>query len=93
MSDSALLLARSKGFYDSVEWKALRRQVRARDGGVCVLCGSTEHPQVDHIKPRHRYPHLALDPDNCQVLCRSCNSSKGARNTPIRTNWLNPRYN
>jgi 5-methylcytosine-specific restriction endonuclease McrA len=32
---------------------------------------------VDHIKPRSKYPGLALVLSNLQVLCRRCNSSKG----------------
>lgn len=45
-----------------------------------MLCGSTEKPmQVDHIKPRKKYPELALDPNNVQVLCKLCNMGKGDR--------------
>lgn len=32
--------------------------------------------QVDHIKPRSKYPDLAYDPKNLQVLCRDCNKGK-----------------
>ena len=32
---------------------------------------------VDHIKPRLRYPELALDMNNLQVLCAICNHGKG----------------
>lgn len=89
----ATLIAQTRGFYLTPEWKALRRQALTRDGNVCVACGSTERLQVDHLLPRSRYPHLALDLDNVQVLCIHCNSSKGTRTAPIRTMWLNPNYN
>jgi 5-methylcytosine-specific restriction endonuclease McrA len=43
----------------------------------CSLCGSTEDLTGDHITP------LAVGglntPRNIRVLCRSCNSSKGAK--------------
>lgn len=43
----------------------------------CAACGSTDHPEIDHILP------LALggthSPANLQVLCRPCNRSKGAK--------------
>lgn len=28
------------------------------------------------MKPRSKYPELALDPDNLQVLCKACNLGK-----------------
>jgi 5-methylcytosine-specific restriction endonuclease McrA len=31
---------------------------------------------VDHIKPRSKYPALALVLSNLRVLCRRCNSSR-----------------
>ncbi len=30
------------------------------------------------MKPRSKYPELALDPENLQVLCRACNMGKRA---------------
>jgi 5-methylcytosine-specific restriction endonuclease McrA len=41
-----------------------------------MLCNSWENIVVDHIKPRSRFPELALDPENVQVLCDSCNRGK-----------------
>jgi 5-methylcytosine-specific restriction endonuclease McrA len=32
---------------------------------------------VDHIKSRKKYPELALDINNLQVLCSACNHGKG----------------
>ena len=72
-------------FYSSPEWRALRQQVIKEDGTTCAECGvrinSSKDITVDHIVPRSLYPELALKRDNLQVLCRSCNSSKGDRNT------------
>lgn len=56
---------------------ALRSQVFERDFHACKQCGSAENLTVDHI-----YPEIlggGIDLDNLQTLCRSCNSSKGAR--------------
>ena len=70
-------------FYLTPEWKQVRMRILRRDGLVCQRCKSTNLPTyeytVDHVKPRSRHPELALDPSNLQVLCRRCNSSKGAR--------------
>ena len=50
----------------------------------CMRCGVTPRKRsdvnVDHIKPRKTHPHLALDFDNLQVLCRWCNKRKGNKN-------------
>jgi hypothetical protein len=64
-----------------MEWAVLRSRLAAdvfkRDGRRCARCGSAEDLSIDHIVP------LAAggthDLDNLQVLCRSCNSSKGAK--------------
>lgn len=74
-------------FYDSNEWIALRHDVLKRDGRTCVLCGVTGpgvELHVDHIKPRSKYPMLALDPNNLQVLCKHCNLGKSNRDD---TDW------
>lgn len=74
----------SETFYNSREWRALRYQALKKYGGACNACGrsAAEHGvviHVDHIKPRSKYPHLALRLDNLQVLCHECNLAKGNR--------------
>ena len=57
--------------------KQTRAAVFARDGKKCAVCGSTEKITLDHIKPiAHGGDGSA---DNLRVLCRPCNSRKGAR--------------
>ena len=51
----------------------------------CGHRGTQDNPlQVDHIKPRSKFPHLALEISNLQVLCRDCNLGKGNRDA---TDW------
>ena len=55
----------------------LRFFVFRRDGARCTECGSTEDLTLDHI-----YPKSLGGSDtaaNLRVLCRPCNSRKGAR--------------
>jgi 5-methylcytosine-specific restriction endonuclease McrA len=51
--------------------------IAVRTQPYCSYCGSTHDLTGDHITP------LTLDglntPSNIRVLCRSCNSSKGAK--------------
>ena len=56
---------------------AIRRYVLKRDGECCVKCGSRYALQIDHIQPyRDQGTH---EPENLQVLCRSCNLRKEVR--------------
>jgi len=68
-------------FYASSEWRLVREQVIQEQGHVCQECRrriTTDYDlTVDHIKPRSKFPELALDKSNLQVLCRRCNSAKG----------------
>lgn len=70
-------------FYASDAWRKLRYQALEHLGNRCVCCGATpEHGvrlHVDHIKPRSRYPQLALALSNLQILCEDCNLGKGNR--------------
>lgn len=74
-------------FYSSPEWNLIRKQIIKESGRVCAECNkyirSNEDVTVDHIRPRSKYPHLALEKQNLRVLCRSCNASKGDRDSEI----------
>lgn len=67
-------------FFRQKIWKDLRFRVLRKYGYCCLACGRkppmvTLH--VDHIKPRVKYPDLALEFNNLQVLCYDCNVGKG----------------
>lgn len=55
----------------------LRAAVYDRDGRACRECGSTSDLTLDHIYPYSLGGEDTLD--NLRTLCRSCNSTKGAR--------------
>lgn len=68
-------------FLASYEWRRVRMVALKKYGPRCQCCGSTPADgavmNVDHIKPRKLFPHLALDVNNLQVLCHECNHGKG----------------
>jgi len=72
----------NKDFLSSPQWLRARYKVLKRDGARCVCCGATAKDgvkiHVDHIKPRSKYPELALTLSNLQVLCAACNLGKAA---------------
>lgn len=67
-----------KQFYDTREWQIIRYKAIKRYGKACQCCGaSNTEIHVDHIKPRSKFPHLELDIENLQILCKACNLGKG----------------
>ena len=73
-----------ESFYNSEGWKVLRKKAFQKYPSICMRCGNKDFLEVDHVKPRSRYPDLELDIDNLQILCRDCNLSKGVKDSP---NW------
>lgn len=77
----ALTVKGSTEFLKSYAWKKLRYQALLKYEKKCMCCGRTPKDgvqiHVDHIKPRKRYPGLALDINNLQILCGDCNHGKG----------------
>jgi hypothetical protein len=75
-------------FYDSPEWLDARYKALKKAKGFCECCGSRGTPdnviQVDHVLPRSKFPKLALDQSNLQVLCRRCNLGKSNKDG---TDW------
>ncbi len=82
----------SKEFLESYEWRKLRMRVLQAYGARCQCCGRSSVDDVvihvDHIKPRRKYPELALEFNNLQVLCHECNHGKGNWD---ETDWRGPR--
>lgn len=63
--------------YDDPRWKPLRYKTLRKYNFQCLSCnrGNLEL-HVDHIKPISKYPELAFDENNLQVLCKDCNLGK-----------------
>ena len=81
------LLATSRDFYKSTEWRKVRRyflnSVIASEGKlICNYCRrkvDITWVHVDHIKPRSLFPELALEFSNLTVSCPPCNIRKSDR--------------
>lgn len=60
--------------------KKQKREVYERQNGICVRCGKhfeLEEMEADHITPWKEGGTTV--PENCQMLCRNCNRTKGAK--------------
>lgn len=71
----------TKTYKKDVISRTLSRQVMERDHYRCVQCGTHLNLTCDHIIPESKGGPTTFD--NLQTLCRSCNSSKGARWTEV----------
>jgi 5-methylcytosine-specific restriction endonuclease McrA len=67
---------------DSRDWRAMRKQILARDGYTCTYCGQPADT-VDHVLSVKAHPDLALSPDNLTSACKRCNSRKGSRSEAV----------
>ena len=71
---------RAGDFYQSKAWATVRYAALMKHGARCQCCGATAADgasmHVDHIKPRSKFPDLALELSNLQVLCSLCNTAK-----------------
>ena len=59
----------------------MRWAIYARDGYVCLCCGSKSRLTLDHIVPRSKGG--ADEESNLRTYCRSCNSNKNDRDRCI----------
>mgnify|MGYP000039870215 FL=1 len=66
-----------KGYKKKHIGNSLRMAVYERDGFKCVTCGIQKNLTCDHIKPESIGGETTFE--NLQTMCKSCNSSKGAR--------------
>lgn len=68
-------------FLSTYEWRKVRMEALKKYGPKCQCCGATPADgavmNVDHIKPKKKWPSLALDVNNLQILCHDCNHGKG----------------
>lgn len=68
----------SRPEYANAAWRKLSRAMRAAQPW-CTLCGRTEDLTLDHVVPLAKGGTVVPDANGVIVLCRSCNSRRGAR--------------
>lgn len=88
IDDERRAYVNSPAFLASFEWRQLRFKALQKYGRRCQCCGASPGSgavmNVDHVKSRRRFPELALDIGNLQVLCEDCNHGKGNETIDFR---------
>ena len=81
---SNISLEETLKFYNSIEWKELRKEYlndNKRKYFECNYCeenvSKNRSLNIDHIRPIKTHWHLRLDKNNLQILCQDCNKFKG----------------
>ena len=78
-------------FYKSKEWHRVRQKALIRDHFSCVNCGTDVRAKgasrVDHIRPRKKYPDLALHLPNLRTLCVPCDNARACSRPPLGRWW------
>lgn len=81
-------IAEVKGSSRGWEAEKVRKQVWARDGGICRNCGSTEDLWVCHAIPWSESPALRYDLRNLFLLCPRCDPDRNKEIVYRRYPWL-----
>ena len=68
------------------ENRQFTKDILKRDNYICVICGSRNKLECDHIMPWGLYPELRQEVKNSRTLCKSCHKDYGAdpRKKPIK---------
>jgi len=68
------------------------KQALIRDNYTCQICGmrDIEIMEVDHIKPKSKFPELRLDLNNLMTLCPNCHRRKTNREKKPILNGTTP---
>ena len=69
-------------------WRSFHKDVKRDFGGICGYCESRPKGQIDHFKPKSRYPKLVYYWNNWVFACHDCNHAKG-RGFP-KSGYVNP---
>jgi hypothetical protein len=68
-------------------YRVWRIAVFERDNYMCILCGSTDKLNADHLKPYSLFPELRYAIDNGRTLCEGCHKTTDSYGGKIRINY------
>ena len=67
----------SKKLPTVANYRKVFNELKSKYGAKCAYCGNIEKLTIDHIIPRSKGGSDLTS--NLQILCKSCNSRKGAK--------------
>ena len=70
-------------------YEKYKRSLLKRIGQYCSYCERPTDVNIEHVKPKSRYPELECDWENLLLACTNCNSTKGKKD-PCFDSFLFP---
>ena len=58
-------------------WRDFHDELQRRFGSLCGYCESSCKGEVDHFRPKSRFPESVYEWSNWIFVCRDCNQAKG----------------
>ena len=58
-------------------WRDFHDELRRGFSGICGYCEETSRGEVDHFRPKSRFPELVYEWSNWVLACHDCNHAKG----------------
>ncbi len=77
------------------DYRQAKPELISRVGAYCSYCerNINSYSEIEHILPKSLYPSLIGDWNNFLLVCKNCNSTKGAKNTFLANILLPDRDN
>lgn len=77
-----------KEFYQTKEWKAVRKVILIKQGGLCARCKKRPAYHVHHkihlTDLNYKDPMISLHEDNLEGLCKECHNDEHHPSGSIR---------
>ena len=71
---------------NDASWRLFRSELSSRFSGICGYCEERDRGEVDHFKPKSKFPELVYEWTNWVFACHTCNSIYK------REKWPQPGY-
>ena len=60
-------------------WLRYRADIESVFQGLCAYCEVRDGREVDHFRPKSKFPHMVYSWSNWLLACHGCNHSKGSK--------------
>ena len=70
-------------YYDRYNTKSVKETLKEMSNELCCYCeartGVVEFGNIEHLKPKKKFPKYTYDWENLHLICTACNTMKGEK--------------